>query len=204
MNADQIIKKLMVGSKGKIVVAIDGYSGSGKTTLLKKLAKNNRAILPVFIDDFIRTGTSRRASLKKAIDKSKVVELDWNNVRKVKQLIRKFRKSSQLYDIAVYDPKTDQHDKRKMFDLSKKVLVVEGIFLFHPKLFRNTFDIRIFLDTDMSQADRRRILREKKRWGDKYFPEDHPDSFVRLFKIAYKRYVKQYQPKKLADFVIKV
>lgn len=72
---ERLVKKLTREGDKKIVVAIDGYSGSGKTTLLKELARRNKAILPVFLDDFMRTGKSRRALLKKSKDKSKVVEL---------------------------------------------------------------------------------------------------------------------------------
>lgn len=204
--AQKINKAISAYAKAttKLVVAIDGYSGIGKTTLLKSLAKNNKEILPVFIDDFILTGKSRLASIRKAKDKSKVFELKWNNVKMIKQLIHKFRTSNQLYSIKIYNPKTNKYDTAKTFDLSRKVLVLEGIFLFHPKLFKNIFDVRIYLDTDTKKADERRVRREKKRWGKKYFSEDHPDSFVRLFKVAYARYVKQYQPSKLADLVLKV
>lgn len=201
MKIERLIKRLSSESNEKVVIAIDGYSGSGKTTLLKKLAKHDNMILPVFIDDFIRTNNSRRASLKNASDKSKVVELKWNNIQKIQQLIRAFRTSVRPYPIAVYNQKTDRYDKNKTFNCSKKVLILEGIFLFHPKLFTHTFDVRIYLDADTKEADVRRIKRENRRWGKKYFPEDHPDSFVRLFKIAYARYLKLYQPKKIADDV---
>lgn len=115
-----------------------------------------------------------------------------------------FRTTTKSYSTSIYNPKTDRYDETKTFDMSKKVLILEDIFLFHPKLFRRTFDGRIYLDTDLKKADAKRKKREQKRWGKEYFSEDHPDSFVRLFKIAYSRYIKQYQPEKVADLVIKV
>ena len=122
------------------------------------------------------------------------MELEWNNIRKLRQLFRAYRTSDKKYAMAVYNPNTGRYDRVMRYDLSKKIMILEGIFLFHPKLYKNTFDVRIFLD----------IEREKKRWGKKYVPETRPDSFVRLFKITYGRYLKKYRPKQLADYVIKV
>lgn len=204
MNIDQVIRKLTIGSRAKLVIAIDGYSGAGKTRLLKLLARRNKAVLPVYIDDFINTGEKRRALLSATQDTSTVVELEWNNVKKIRQLLHAYRTSNQRYPMTVYNKKTDRYDREKIFDLSKKVLILEGIFLFHPKLYKNVFDVRIFLDVHRKTADARRIRREKGRWGKKYVPEGNPDSYTYVFKIAWLRYIKQYRPKKLADYVMKV
>lgn len=201
MKIEQLIKEIIKKTDRKIIIGIDGYSGAGKTTLLKSLVRNNKNILPIYMDDFILTGKDRLKSIKNAKDKSIVFELKWNNIKKIKHLVNQYRTLNKLYAVKVYNPKTDRYDKIKNFDLSKKILILEGIFLFHPKLFHNFFDIKIFLDANVATADKRRIKREKKRWGNKYFSEDHPDAFIRLFKIAYARYTKQYKPKKLADYV---
>jgi uridine kinase len=102
----------------------------------------------------------------------------------------------------VYNSDTGKADIKKTFDLSKKIMVIEGIFLFHPKLIGDIFDLKIFIDGDVEAADQRRIKREKARWGKDYFPHDHPDSYFRLVKIAFERYYKLYNPKKLADIVV--
>lgn len=204
MEIDRVIRTLAARRDGKIIIAIDGFSGSGKTTFLKRLAQRNRAILPVYIDDFINTRKKRRALLRAAKDKTRVMELEWNNVRKIRQLLRAYRTSDKKYSMVVYNPKTDRYDRIMYFDLSKKILVLEGIFLFHPKLYKNAFDIRIFLDIDAKLAEARRVKREKKRWGNNYVPETRSDSFIKLFKITYSKYVKKHRPKQLADYVIKV
>ena len=84
----------------------------------------------------------------------------------------------------------------------QRVLVVEGVFLFHPDVLNDVWDKRIYLDTNEEKADERRIEREKKRWGKEYFDHNHPDSFFRLFKIAHKRYMELYNPKENADLVV--
>ncbi len=90
------------------------------------------------------------------------------------------------------------------YDCSKRIMIIEGIFLFHPELFDDIFDYRILLETDQEAADERRRVREKARWGDKYMPDTHPDSYFRLIKIAYNEYLEKYQPKERADLVVEV
>ena len=78
--------------------------------------------------------------------------------------------------------------------------MIDGIFLFHPEHKLNKlWDKRVYLDVDFDKADRMRIVREKKKWGKAYLPENHPDNWTRYFKTAYRRYVKKYKPQKHAD-----
>ena len=56
----------------------------------------------------------------------------------------------------------------------------------------------------IKKADKKRITREKKKWGKNYIPESHPDNWTRYFKKAYRRYVKKYKPQKTADAVYRV
>lgn len=181
-TVQEFIEKEIVQSSKKLVIAIDGYSGAGKTTLLKSIAEKNKDIFPVFMDDFILPIKERELLISKAEDKSKVFELQWYDYQKIKDLISDFKNNKKDH---------------------KKVLIIEGTFLFHPKLFKNVFDVKIYLDVDFKKANKKRVEREKKRWGKDYFPEDHPDSFTRLFKIAYRRYCKEHKPEKQADFVVK-
>lgn len=103
-----------------------------------------------------------------------------------------------------YDFDKNDFGPEKPFDLSRKVLVVEGAFLFHPEhTVSNLWDKRIYLNADPSHADKKRIGREKKKWGKEYLPEDHQDNWTRYFKEAYKRYVKRHKPEKKADVTFK-
>ena len=46
-----------------------------------------------------------------------------------------------------------------------KVVIVEGILIFHPKELRDLMDIKIFVDTDADVRILRRILRDVKERG---------------------------------------
>jgi len=204
MNTKEILDEInkRVEDDKKLVVGIDGYSGIGKTTLLNNLIEDNKEILCVYRDDFIKSRKITKKLLENTDDKSKIMELEWCDDKRIRDLVNKFRNSNESYTIKIYNSDTGEVDTDKTFDLSKKILIIEGIFLFHPKLIGDVFDLKIFIDEDMEAADQRRIKREKARWGKDYFPHDHPDSYFKLVKIAFERYLKLYNPKKLADIVV--
>lgn len=191
-------------SDGKIIVDIDGYSGIGKTTILKELAQRNPDYLEVHRDDFLIPRKSYEALLAQTDDKSVVFETEILDLKKILNFIKAFRTSDSVYRTTIFDTKSGECDIERKYDFSKRILVLEGVFLFHPKQLLDVFDVKIFLDGDRLVADRRRIKREKEKWGKDYFPEDHPDSYVRHLKIAFDRYLKMYKPKESADLVISV
>lgn len=206
-NTIEKIQKLFsdaLEKQSKIVVGIDGYTGIGKTTILNALANQNRKIIAVNRDDFLRSRRSFEQIFKKAKDKSKALALDILDERKIRKLVEEFKKGEKIFRTKIFDSKSGEVNVTKQYILSKNILVIEGIFLFHRKQLNDIFDLRIFLDGSIADADRRRIEREKNKWGKDYFPESHPDSYFRLIKIAFKSYLKEQKPKKRADLVLKV
>ena len=182
---EQIINSIELWSKQhkNLVIGIDGYSGAGKTTLLKQLAGKHNFIKPVFMDDFVSTAnTKENLSL---LDENNFtnLELIWSpmdGIKKLRNVITNF----------------------KLRGKKGKVLIVEGIFLFLPEVVDSLLDKRIYLDCDKSEADKKRIQREKERWGEKYLPETDPNSFTKYFKIAYKKYEGITNPKTKADLIL--
>ncbi len=135
------------------------------------------------MDDFMATANTKEHLMPQIENNTKDLILEWaplDGLKKLRRVITDFKKSQD----------------------SGKVLIIEGIFLYHPKVIDDLVTRRIYLDIDKEVADDRRIAREKERWGEKYFPETHPDSFARLFKIAYKKYEELYKPKESADLVV--
>ena len=193
----------------KLVVAIDGYTGVGKTTLLNNLAKVNPNILPVNRDDFQIprskfTKLYKNAKDENVKDRSHIFELESNDSVKLNKLVEAFRTSNKSYKIKVYDGVSGRVSIPKTFDLSKKIMVIEGVFMFHPKLLNKILDKRIYLQGNIKQIDERRIVREKKRWGKNYFPETHQDSYFRQVIVAFRRYQKLYKPEEVADLVLDI
>ena len=189
----------------KLVVAIDGYTGVGKTTLLNNLAAINPDIIPVNRDDFMLSREVVQEKLAKADDRSKVFELEVSDDKKLEDFIKKFRNTDEPYRIDTYDGVSGNVNVPKTYDFSKKIMVIEGVFMFHPEFSRSKFwDKRIYLQGDINKIDERRIKREKERWEKDYFPETHPDSYFKQVIIGLKRYIELYKPDKIADLVLKV
>lgn len=190
----------------RLIVAIDGYSGSGKTTVLDWLASQNSNILPVHLDEFIRHWRQRKKMMDAAADRSRVFEYKWYRYRELMILLRTFKEGRRAHiALRTYDFEINDFGNEKTFDLTKPILVIEGIFLFHPRLvISKMLDNGVYLDVDFDTGDKRRVLREKKKWGRKYVAEKHPDSYVVPFKSAYRRYVDRFNPAGISDVVYRV
>jgi len=199
------IKRWIRGQK-KIIVVIDGYTGSGKTSVAKRLARLNPDYLVLHLDDFIKHWKTRKSMMEKAKDRSKVFEYKWYRYNDLERLVRLFKSSERKkIRLRVYNFTKNDFSSPKLFDLQKRVLVIEGIFLLHPRQKRNTlWDKRIFIKTNPQKAEARRIAQDKKKWGNAYLPEEHPNSYFRDFRIAYQRYLDNYSPDQKADLIIDI
>jgi len=205
--AKRICEQLQVWKKdhAKLVVAIDGYAGSGKTTVGDFIAQHDKDVLSIHLDSFIRHWKERKQMIEKAKDKPKVFEYHWYRYNDVERLIKAFLQGKKTISLKIYDYDKNDFGPKKTFDLSKKVLVIDGIFLFHPKHeMDKLIHKKVYLDTDFVRADNKRVAREKKKWGKKYLSENHPDNWVKYFKVAYRGYVMKYNPTQKADQVFKV
>src|SRR3990167_10535036 len=205
-TAEQLNKAIKGWLKGndKLVVATDGYTGVGKTTLLKNLINLNKDILPINRDDFLLSRTTVKKLVKQAEDRSQVFELQVCDTEKIEEFVNAFRNGEKSFSIKVYDPNSGDIGIPKNFDLSKKVLVIEGVFMFHPKLTNHLWDKRVYLKGNIKEIDERRVRREKEQWGKDYFPESHSESYFRQVTMALKRYQKLYKSDKSADLILEI
>ena len=186
----------------RLVICLDGYAGSGKTTIADLIPKQNPEILVIHLDDFIRPAAERKKLMEEAEDRSKIFEFEWYRYDVLEKLITAFKHGNDAeYEEQIYSFETHAFVPRK-FDFSKKVLLIEGIFLFHPRhSISKMFDKKIYIDADFEKADERRIAREMEKWGKDYVPETHPDNWTQHFKIAYRRYIEECYPERIADFI---
>lgn len=203
--AKKINEKISAWSKNhaKLIVAIDGYAGSGKTTVADFIAKQNQDVLVVHLDDFINHWKYRKQMIESTKDKLRVFEQNWYRYDDLEKLIKAFKTSNKgSIEFKVYDYDKNDFGPKKSFDLSKKILVIDGIFLFHPlHKISKEWDKTVYLNVNLAKADKQRVAREKKKWGKDYIPEDHPDNWTRFYKEAYRRYIKMHKPQKNRDLV---
>lgn len=182
---DEVVKELntfLCNLQKSCVVGLDGYSGIGKTTISNEIEKINPDVKVIHMDDYVVTANTKEKLEPQLKNNIKKLKLEWSSV------------DSKGFEVLIEDIKSNKD----------KVILVEGIFFSHPDVLPKTFDKLVFLDGEEKLADERRVIREKERWGDKYFPETHPDSFARLFKLAWQRYKGLYKPIENSDLVIKI
>lgn len=203
-NAKEILKHLQHWSKEntRLIIGIDGYAGTGKTTIanaLLELCPDDIELL--HLDDFIQPVEKRIEMIRTFPDPSLAFEKHWYRYDVLQDLLSTYKENTALsFETMLYDFDTNTISKKHRFDLSKKILLLEGIFLFHPENgITPFFDKRIFLDTPFEIADARRIQREKEKWGENYQDESHPDNWTRYFIEAYRRYTLHYHPEILCD-----
>ncbi len=188
----------------KIIVGLDGYSGAGKTTLLKGV--NIDDILVVNRDDFTIPRKDFEAKYRNAKTEEEKVDVMVNETIDVKELVnflQKYKNNDGIVSWILRGSVFGLKDEVKEFDFSKKVLIIEGIFLFRHDELSTLFDKKVFIDIDQNVADERRVRREKEKWGEDYFPDTHPDSYFKYIKIGFNNYLKEQNPMEQADLVIK-
>ncbi|MBU6214623.1 AAA family ATPase [Patescibacteria group bacterium] len=183
----------------KLIIAIEGYAGSGKTTVAEYLAKGNTNVAVLHLDDFIKPWEDRKRLMNNVGDKSKVFEYEWYRYDDLEKVLKQFKvKKRGVMKYKAYDFNKNDFGPAKSLDLSKKILVIEGIFLLHQEhAISALWDKKVYLDINFAKADRMRIAREKKKWGKAYLPEAHIDNWTKYFKIAYRRYVKEHKPQRM-------
>lgn len=205
--AKKICQEIKVWKKdySKLVVAVDGYAGSGKTTIGNFIAKHDKDVLSIHLDDFINHWKVRKQMIEKAQDKSKVFEYHWYRYDDLERLIKAFLNGKKSINLKTYNYDKNDFDPQQIFNLSKKVLVIDGIFLFHLKhAITKYIHKNIYLDADFAKVDKKRIAREKKKFGKNHLPDNHPDNWVQYLKVAYTRYVANHGPQKKADLSFRV
>lgn len=190
----------------RLVIGIDGIPGVGKTTLLDRLTKQNSLIEPVYIDNFMSSIEFRKTEVVKLSDQNDLINFfiyHWFDYQDLTNLIEKF-KSGKVKSLNTEAYRTGKRSVPKIYNLSKPILIVEGILLFHPKLLDGVWDKRIYLDGDEQQIKQRRVARERKRWGKSYISEDDPTSWLKFILEGIKQYQQKYNPKQRADLVLNI
>lgn len=145
-----------------MIIGIAGGTGSGKTTLTEKLkAEFGEDVSVLYHDNYYRSHSAmpyeERAKLN--YDHPDAFDTDLM-VEDLKTLCAGQTIHCPVYDYTIHNRSKDTVEVRPT-----KVVIVEGILIFHPKELRDLMDIKIFVDTDADVRILRRILRDVKERG---------------------------------------
>ena len=178
--AQKIVEELQAWKQdhAKLVVGIDGYAGSGKTTIGNFVAEYDPDVLSVHLDDFIKHWRERQKMIEETEDKPKVFEYEWYRYDDLLEVITAFKEGGESMSMKLYDFDANDFTSPQKINLTKQVLILDGIFLFHPDHEESQMiDKKIYLETDFEKADERRRAREQERFGEDYLPDTHPDNW---------------------------
>lgn len=172
------------------ILGVAGGSGSGKTYFAKELAQ---ALGPhatiVYQDNFYIDQSSKFDHDGGSVNFDHPDSLD---LRLLAQCLSELKTGSHT-KIPVYDFKTHSRQKESLHISATKIVIVDGILIFHPDYLRDQFDEMIFFDTPEELRYSRRLERDVNERGRK--PEGVLAQFLKQVKPMHDQFVepsKQY------------
>ncbi|HWS43686.1 MAG TPA: uridine kinase [Pseudoflavonifractor sp.] len=145
-----------------MVIGIAGGTGSGKTTLTQHLVDHfGDDVSVVYHDNYYKAHPNMTYEARAALNYDHPDAFDTDlMVEDMKALC-----SGKTIHCPVYDYTIHNRSDRTVEVSPTKVVIVEGILIFHPRELRELMDIKIFVDTDADVRILRRILRDVKERG---------------------------------------
>jgi uridine kinase len=166
------------------ILGVAGGSGSGKTYFAKELkdALGDFATI-VYQDNFYHDQSHRFDHDGGSVNFDHPESLD---LKLLAECLAEL-KTGKPTKIPIYDFKTHGRLKEHLFVAAKKIVIVDGILIFHPDFLRAQFDEMIFFDTPESLRYERRLERDVKERG--RTPEGVMAQFLKQVKPMHDQFV---------------
>ena len=151
-----------MNKKDIIVIGIAGGTGSGKTTITRKIeARFGDEVTVIYHDDYYkaRHDLTYEERVKLNYDHPAAFDTDLM-IRDLAALRSGAAIDCPVYDYAIYDRTDQTHTVTP-----SRVVLVEGIQIFHDKALRDLMDIKLYVDADADVRILRRIMRDVKERG---------------------------------------
>jgi uridine kinase len=177
--------EIVLLSKKSVVVGIDGRSAAGKSNLAERLAQEHGAALIRMDHFFLQMEQRTEARLAEA----------GGNVDRERFLLEVIKPLGIGGDLAyqVYDCRNQKLQNRIVIP-HNKITVVEGAYSLHP-LFRDVYDIRVFVTADKEVQSRRILERngalQQQRFLEEWIPMEE-------------RYIKEMRVDQTSDLLIRL
>ncbi len=144
------------------ILGVAGGSGSGKTYFAKALKESlgNHASI-IYQDNFYIDQSHRFDHDGGSVNFDHPDSLDLMLLANCLGNL----KSGLSTDIPIYDFKSHTRSHEKLFMAPTKIVIVDGILIFHPEYLRQQFDEMIFFDTPESLRFQRRLERDVNERG---------------------------------------
>ena len=177
------------------VIGIAGGSGSGKSTFAARLREQfPDSVALISCDNYYRAHDDIPLEERRLLnyDAPEALEFDLM-VSHLKALKRGEAVDCPVYDFALHN----RSDKILRID-PKPVIIVDGILILSDPALRETFDLRIYVETDADERILRRARRDMEVRGRKI--DDIMTQYLTTVKPMHEQYVEP--SKKHADLIL--
>jgi len=178
-----------------IVIGIAGGTGSGKTTITQKLREHfGDDVAVIYHDNYYK------AHHDLSYEERSRLNYDHPNAFDTDRLVEDLKKlrAGQSIECPVYDYTIHDRSRETLVIHPARVIIVEGILIFHEPALRDLMDIKLFVDTDADVRILRRIRRDVKERGRSL--DSVIDQYLTTVKPMHEAFVEP--SKKFADVII--
>ena len=142
-----------------IVIGIAGGTGSGKTTITQEIVKNLGSNVTVITHD-----SYYKAHHDMSYDERVKLNYDHPNAYDTEMFARDLEalRRGEVVECPIYDYTIHDRSENTITVHPSKVIIVEGIMIFHYEEIRKLMDIKVFVDADADIRILRRITRDVK------------------------------------------
>ncbi len=145
-----------------IVIGIAGGTGSGKTTITRTIMEHfGNDVTVLYHDNYYKSHHELSMEERSHLNYDHPDAFDTDLIVRDLEALRK----GESIECPVYDYTIHDRSNQTLTIRPAKVIIVEGILIFHEKRLRELMDIRLFVDADADVRILRRIQRDVKERG---------------------------------------
>jgi uridine kinase len=147
----------MLNRRTPLVIGLAGGTGSGKTTVANVIRERVGAHIAYLPHDAYYKDLTDLPPAQRAL-----VNFDHPDSLDTALLVQHIRelKACRPVRLPIYDFKTHARTAETLLIQPQPVIIVEGILIFAEPALRQTFDVKIFVDTDADLRFIRRLQRD--------------------------------------------
>lgn len=145
-----------------IVIGIAGGTGSGKTTITRKIMEHFGAdVTVIYHDNYYKAHHEMSYEERTKLNYDHPDSFDTDLIVRDLAALRR----GESIECPVYDYTIHDRSSQTLTIRPARVIVVEGILIFHSPALRDQMDIKLFVDADADVRILRRIQRDVKERG---------------------------------------
>ena len=178
-----------------MVIGIAGGSGSGKTTITRQIMNRFGDDVSILLHD-----NYYKAHNELTYEERTKLNFDHPDAFDTEMMVRHLRalKRGESIRCPVYDFTIHNRTEQMITIQPAKVVLVEGILIFHSEEMAELMDIKVYIDTDSDVRVLRRLVRDVRERGRSL--ESVVSQYLNTVKPMHEEYVEP--SKKRADIII--